>query len=315
MRIEKPVLVLVGPTAVGKTSLSLQIAERYGAEIVSVDSMQIYRYMDIGTAKPTLEERGGIPHHLIDIVTPETPYDAAAFARDGAQAIAAIHERGRLPLLAGGTGLYLRALLEGLFEAPPIPEEVRQRLRERLEKNGVSALYQELAQVDPQSAERIARTDRQRMVRALEVYDATGISWSRHLELHKEKGAGLRFANVLHIGLTCERRQLYRRIDERCAAMIEAGLEEEVRSLLARGYHRQLKPMGAIGYRHMLDYLDGLCDEQTMLDLMRRDTRHYAKRQYTWFTRDEKVEWCAVDGTKNILARIDRWQKEYLGTP
>lgn len=308
--IEKPLLVLVGPTAVGKTALSLEIAERYGAEIVSVDSMQVYRHMDIGTAKPTMAERAGIPHHLIDVVTPDTPYDAAAFARDAAQAIAAIHERGRLPLLAGGTGLYLRALLEGLFDAPAIPEAVRQHLRDRLENDGLAMLYQELLRIDPNSAQRIASNDRQRILRALEIYHATGISWARHLELHKERAIERQYGNMLQIGLTCERLQLYQRINQRCAAMIEAGLEEEVRDLLARGYHRQLKPMGAIGYRHMLDYLDGLYDEPSMLELMSRDTRRYAKRQYTWFTRDEKVEWFAVNDTDGIVARIDHWRRE-----
>ena len=311
--IEKPVLVLLGPTAVGKTALSLDIAERYDGEIVSVDSMQVYRYMDIGTAKPTIDERRGVPHHLLDIVSPDQPYDAASFARDADAAISAIHNKKRLPILVGGTGLYLRAALHGLFPAPKIDEQLRQRLRERIDQEGVSRLYQELCKIDPDSAQRIAASDRQRILRALEIFYSTGQPWSVLLKQQDGNCSPTsRYSCILQVGLHCERDVLYQRIDKRCRLMLESGLEAEVRHLKALGYPRSLKAMGSIGYRHMLDYLDGKYNQEEMLELMRRDTRRYAKRQGTWFGKDKSIQWVTASDHDAVFATIERWLKQIV---
>lgn len=309
--ITKPLLVVLGPTAVGKTALSIAIAERYNGEIVNCDSMQVYRYMDIGTAKPSIEERRGIPHHLLDVVTPEQPYDAACFSRDASTAITAIHERNRLPVVVGGTGLYLRALLYGLVPAPKIDEKLRDQLLTRLQTEGLASLFAELATLDPISAQRIAATDRQRVVRALEIYHSTGQPWSTLLENQGNFTLACRFGNILQIGLGCERQQLYQKINARCQGMVTAGLEEEVLDLLSRGYSPTLKSMGAIGYRHMLEYLAGRYSQKVMVDLMSRDTRRYAKRQCTWFSQDKTVFWETIDNQPTIFSVIERW----LGQP
>lgn len=305
--IQKPIVVLVGPTAVGKTELSLAIAERYNGEIVSVDSMQVYTYMDIGTAKPSLEERRGIAHHLLDVVTPDQPYDAASFARDAGNSIEGILRRNRLPILVGGTGLYLNALLQGLFPAPAVDETVRRQLRQRLVEEGLPSLYLELRSIDTIAAQKIGATDRQRILRALEIYLSSGVSWTEHLQRQADQLSSPRYTNTLQIGLSCDRRQLYSKIDERCRAMVAKGLEEEVFSLLSRGYHRNLKPMGAIGYRHMLDYLEGRNDQEVMLEKMSRDTRRYAKRQFTWFSRNDVIQWFLPTETLRIFSAIDQW--------
>lgn len=305
--IQKPIVVLVGPTAVGKTELSLAIAERYNGEIVSVDSMQVYTYMDIGTAKPSLEERRGIAHHLLDVVTPDQSYDAASFARDAGNSIEGILQRNRLPILVGGTGLYLKALLQGLFAAPALDDTVRRKLRQRLVDEGLPSLYLELHSIDTIAAQKIGATDRQRILRALEIYLSSGVSWTEHLQRQADHLSSPRYTNTLQIGLSCDRRQLYSRIDERCRAMVAKGLEEEVSSLLSRGYHRNLKPMGAIGYRHMLDYLEGQDDKGVMLEKMSRDTRRYAKRQFTWFSRNDALQWFLPTETLRIFSTIDQW--------
>jgi tRNA dimethylallyltransferase len=305
--LQKPIVVLVGPTAVGKTELSLAIAERYNGEIVSVDSMQVYSYMDIGTAKPSLEERRGVVHHLLDVVTPDQPYDAACFARDAGNSIEDILRRNRLPILVGGTGLYLKALLQGLFPAPTVDAAVRRQLQQRLVDEGLSSLYLELHRIDTIAAQRIGANDRQRILRALEIYLSSGVTWTEHLQRQADHLSSTRYTKTLQVGLSCDRRQLYSRIDERCRVMVAKGLEEEVISLLSRGYHRNLKPMGAIGYRHMLDYLEGHDDKAVMLEKMSRDTRRYAKRQFTWFSRNDAIQWLLPTETSKIFSIIDQW--------
>lgn len=304
--IKEPVLVLVGPTAIGKTELSLLLAERFRCEIVSVDSMQVYKYMDIGTAKVSLEERARIPHHLIDMVEPDEEYDAASFVRDALKAIEQIHRRGRVPLLTGGTGLYLRSLIDGLSSGIGQFPEIREQLQQRLALVGHNVLHEELAQYDRYSAERINANDTHRLLRALEIYQATGRPWSEHI-LEHQKQKTRRFSNILQIGLTCERDQLYRRIDLRTALMLKSGLEHEVRGLTARGFSPQLKSMQAIGYRHMNNYLDGIWDMEETERLLARDTRRYAKRQYTWFAAIPEMEWFEVQDQKKVIERIEKW--------
>lgn len=300
----QPAVCLIGPTAIGKTGLSLELATRYGAEIVSVDSMQVYRGLDIGTAKATLAERQQIPHHLIDIVEPDEPYHVARFIDDAVAAIAAIRAKGRLPLLVGGTGLYLKGLLQGLFAVSPIPPEIRQGLRQRLEQEGEAALHAELARLDPPSAGRIHPHDRQRLLRALEIQAATGTPWSRYLA---EQAQAPLLGNVLVLGLDCDRDRLYQRIDTRVGQMVDAGLQGEVEQLLARGYAPTLKPLQSIGYRHMIEYLRGAWGWEQTMELLARDTRRYAKRQLTWFRHMAGVRWFAPEQTAAMCETVDHF--------
>lgn len=305
--IGQPLLILVGPTAVGKTALSLEIADRCACEIVSVDSVQVYRYMDIGSAKATEEERGGIPHHLIDIVNPDQNYDAAMFSDDALKSIRDIQSRGKLPLLVGGTGLYLRALLQGIFSCTPVDEKIRYSLQRRLATEGCSKLHDELLLIDRISAERIHKNDTHRLLRALEIFYVSGKPWSNLLESQHNQPAPIVFTNFLQIGLTCEREKLYDRINRRCKNMIDAGLEIEVRKLLTMGYSRSLKSLSSIGYRHMIGYLEGEYSSDEMNRLLARDTRRYAKRQYTWFSKMIDLQWFQVNERANIIQCVDKW--------
>lgn len=294
-------VALIGPTGIGKTALSLEIAERFGGEIVSVDSMQVYRFLDVGTAKASLEERARVAHHLIDIVFPDEEYNVARFVADASRARSAIRERGRVPLLVGGTGLYLKGLLKGLF-AIKEDYELRKLLKERAVHEGLEALHAELVACDPNSAARIHPHDSYRIVRALEVFHATGVPWSEHIARQEQGGAG---QNVLKLGLTCDREDLYARIDRRVEAMAEQGLLTEVENLLALGYSSDLKPMQAIGYRHMVDYLAGRRNWEESLLVLARDTRRYAKRQLTWFRRDSGILWFHPGQRREIYKAID----------
>ena len=296
--LSEPVIVLIGPTAVGKTALSLALAERFSCEIVGLDSMQIYRHMDIGTAKATPEERARVPHHLLDVVAPDEEYHVARYVADASEACRQIIARGNRPLLVGGTGLYLKGLLEGLFEIPAVPEAVRASLRQRLAEEGRAILFAELGQCDPESASRIHPNDTHRLLRALEIFQATGRTWSEHLRAQQVRPA---LTKVLQIGLHCERDALYERINLRVEKMVEEGLLAEVEKLLAMGYDPGLKAMQSIGYRHMLQYLQGEWDWDETLFLLARDTRRYAKRQMTWFGNDPNILWFAPTDTVPIF--------------
>ena len=309
-QIQQPVLVLVGPTAIGKTELSLSLARRHECEIISVDSMQVYRQLDIGTAKASRAEREAVVHHLIDIVDPDEDYDAARFAEDCHCAIIDIAGRGKTPLLTGGTGLYLRAALEGIFPGVITDEKIRNTLKMRLQQEGSSKLHEELCAIDRESAERIHKNDTHRLLRALEIYYATGQTWSKHIASHRTQSAPIQFSHVLQIGLTCSRQKLYERINRRCEEMVHSGLEAEVRELLAMGYKKTLKCFGAIGYRHMMNYINGDWSKEEMLRLLARDTRRYAKRQYTWFSKMKDLQWFDISEKEAILKTVDHWIKQ-----
>lgn len=305
-KINTPVIVLLGPTAIGKTALSLELAELFACEIVSVDSMQVYRYMDIGTAKPTLHERERIVHHLIDIVDPDEQYNSALFVGDALEAVDTIAASGKIPLLTGGTGLYLKALTEGLFEIKgPGDESVRRHLIERLEKEGREVLFHELRATDPETAERVHINDTQRLIRALEIYQSTGKTWSEHLQTHR--GPTVKFVNMLQIGLTCDRQTLYKRIEQRTFAMFDNGLIDEAEKLQEMGYSPDLPSMQAIGYKHANNYLAGEWSRAEAMNLLIRDTRRYAKRQMTWLTKNSAILWFERDDHHGVVQTAEKW--------
>ena len=305
-KIDCPVIVLVGPTAIGKTALSFQLVQRFDCEIISMDSMQVYRYMDIGTAKPSVQEQALVPHHLIDIIDPDEQYDAARFVNDTLAAIAGIASRNRTVLLTGGTGLYLKALFEGLFSAMPADKEIRQHLQQRLEKEGRAVLHDELCKVDPVSGAKIHANDSQRLLRGLEIFQASGKTWSQLLEEQKNEERPVVFNRAYQIALTCDRKKLYQRIEQRSEIMIEQGFIDEVKGLLAKGYSSELSSMQSIGYRHVNNFLSGQWDQETMMTHLIRDTRRYAKRQMTWFGKNRDLNWFDREEQGGIIEEIEK---------
>ncbi|WP_417912970.1 tRNA (adenosine(37)-N6)-dimethylallyltransferase MiaA [Candidatus Electronema sp. TJ] len=291
-RVDCPVIVLVGPTAVGKTELSFRLAERFNCEIISMDSMQVYRGMNIGTAKPSLEERAQIPHHLIDIAEPDEQYDAARFFHDALAAIREIAACGKAVLLTGGTGLYLKALLEGLFDALPADKSVRRRLQTRLAEEGRAALHAELCRIDPAAGARIHANDTQRLLRGLEIFHSSGRTWTELIaEQQQAAPRGAVFSRVCQIGLRCPKEELHERIARRSRTMIEQGLVEETERLQQDGHGPELPSMQAIGYRHANRLLAGEWTQAEMLEQLILDTRRYAKRQMTWFSASKALRW------------------------
>ena len=299
--VEKPrVAALVGATAVGKTAVAIALAHKIGAEIVNADSLQIYRELDIGTAKPTCEERGLVPHHLINVADPPEPYDAACYCREGREVLADLQRRKVPPLVVGGTGLYLRALLAGLFAEGEPAAGVRERLRGELQDLGLPALYQRLLYLDPATADRLHPHDTYRIIRALEVMEATGTPLSEFINAHRFQDTPFR---VLKLGLARPREELYQRIETRVEVMLEQGWLEEVKGLLER-YPPDLKPLQALGYRHLINYLTGRWSWEEAMTLLARDTRRYAKRQLTWFGSDKEIRWFAPDQIEEMTAAL-----------
>ncbi len=281
-------LIICGPTASGKSELSIRLARELDGEIINADSMQVYRGMDIGTAKPCLEERQGITHHLIDVSEPNQLFSAADFADAADKAIRDITSRGKRAIVAGGTGLYIRSLLHGLVDSPSGAGEVRARLQQEAAELGNLAILERLRQVDPQLASRIHPNNLVRIIRALEVHQLTGVPLSSHQQKHGF--AGTRYES-LKIGIRIDRQQLYHRIEQRVEQMLASGLIDEVASLLARGYSRDLKSMRSIGYKEISALLAGEISHDESVRLIKRDTRRYAKRQLTWFNADNGIIW------------------------
>jgi tRNA dimethylallyltransferase len=302
------ILVLGGPTAVGKTAAAVELAEDLGGEIVNADSMQVYRGLDLGTAKPTSAERESARFHLVDVWPPEVPFHAGEFVRLADAAIAAIRARGRVPIVCGGTGMYVRALVRGLFAAPPVDPALRDALYRAEQDGGPGTLHARLAAVDPDKAARIPAADRLRLVRALEVHAATGKTLSDHHRAHAQ--APPRYDAFLAC-LTADREALHTAIDRRVGAMIAAGLPGEVRALLARGVPRSANAMQGLGYKQLAAHLAGEEGLAEAVDRIRRETRRYAKRQLTWWRAQPGVRWFAVPGDLPALhaearAFIDR---------
>jgi len=296
MSEKESLLVLVGPTASGKSALALELAERLGGEIISADSVQVYRRFDIGSGKPTSAERARVPHHLIDVAEPTEPMDAARWAELADAAIAGVRQRGRVPIVCGGTFLWVRALLLGLVPAPPADEAIRARHRATAESSGRAALHAALSQVDPVAARRLAPNDFVRVSRALEVYELTGQPLSTWHEGH---GFRQRRHEARLVGLKWEPEALAARIAARARAMFEAGLVDEVRGLLQAGY-AECRAMGSVGYRQVADALaEGRADEGALLAEVVRATRVFARRQRTWL-RDEAVTWLDPDAARSF---------------
>ncbi|HEX7316758.1 MAG TPA: tRNA (adenosine(37)-N6)-dimethylallyltransferase MiaA [Pyrinomonadaceae bacterium] len=289
LRTERPVVAVVGPTASGKSDLGIALALRLNGEIINCDSVQVYREIEIATAKVPLEERRGVPHHLIDFVPPERTYTAADWARDALAKIDEIEARGRTALLVGGTGFYLRALREPFFEAPPTDAELRRRLVSLRERRGAEHLHKLLQKLDPERAARLAPRDWSRVQRALEFRLQTG---EKHSERTGARPAPPPQAARLRVFvLNPPRAELYRRIDVRAEAHFRAGLVEEVRGLLARGVPPETSALGAHGYRRVVEYLRGERTLESAVEQTKLDVRHYAKRQLTWFKRELGAEW------------------------
>ena len=282
------VAIIIGPTAVGKTDILIEALRGMEAEIVSADSRQIYRFMDIGTAKPDPEQLRAVTHHLVDCVDPDRPIDAAEYARMARRAIDDVLGRGRLPVVSGGSGLYIKALLEGFFDGPGADAGIRSQLLEREREEGRGALHRRLARIDPDSAGRIHPHDLFRTVRALEVFEQTGIQLSRW---HRQGEGRPLEHDSFTVGLYRAREELYRRIDERVDRMIEGGFEEEVKGLIDRDYSGDLTAINTVGYREMTALLEGRISRPEALSRIKRNTRQYAKRQMTWFNKMESVLW------------------------
>jgi tRNA dimethylallyltransferase len=289
-----PLLVLVGPTAVGKTALSLGIAKKFGCEIISGDSMQVYRRMDIGTAKLPPDDREGVPHHLIDILDPEEPFSVSMFQQLCAEKIEEIRSRGKLPFIVGGTGLYVESVCYGYtFQGDSGDEAFRGRMQAYAHEYGSEALHKRLLSVDPATASRIHPNDERRVIRALEVFETTGRTLSETQAQTRGDNKKSPYKLCL-IGLTMEREALYRRIGQRVDGMMAEGLVEEVKSLLQSGVPRTAVSMQGLGYKEIGAYLSGETDLASAVELLKRDTRHYAKRQLSWFRHMNDLTWADV---------------------
>jgi tRNA dimethylallyltransferase len=285
----KPKLVIIlGPTAAGKSEMAVALAAKIGAEIINADSQQVYRYMNVGTGKPSRADRERVAHHLIDVVDPDEEFNVAIFRRLALETIDNIHARGNKVVVCGGTGLYLKALTRGLFVGPEQNPEVRNELAREIQEKGLGALYQRLIEIDPAAHSRIHPNDRQRIIRALEVYRLTGKPMS---QWQQEHGFGDEPFDTLKIGLQRERAELYELVNRRCDRMIEDGLLDEVRDLAAKGYSLALKPLQSVGYRQMGLVLQGLLKIENAVEEMKQETRHLAKRQLTWFRQDHEIRW------------------------
>ena len=302
---EKPKLVVIcGPTGTGKTAVAVEIGQVLQAEIIGADSMQVYKYMDIGTAKPTPAEQQAVRHHMIDVVAPDEPFDAARFASKAHERINQIHARGQKVFVVGGTGLYIKALLYGLFEHDDVDLDLRRQLQAEADQHGSAFLHRRLRSADPQSAANIHPNDTYRIIRALEIHQATRKPLIEHQRAH---GFAEQTYEVLKVGLQIERQALYERIDQRVDAMIAARLKDEVQMLLEKGYDPGLKAMQSIGYRHVAAYLGGQLTWEEAVRTMKRDTRRYAKRQMTWFRADEDIVWKKPQEVEQIQTLVQNF--------
>jgi tRNA dimethylallyltransferase len=307
----RPVVVIVGPTAVGKSRVAVEVAQAFETEVLTADSRQVYRGMDVGTDKPAPEDRQGIPHRLIDLVDPDESFNAGLYRRRAIEEIERLYRDGRLPLVVGGTGLYVRTLLKGLCDAPPADPMIRAALKQEGESQGYDRLYARLVDVDPAAAMRLHPRDGSKVIRALEVYQLSG---RRMSEFQQEHGFAQRPFSALIIGLNRDRAALYRRIEERIDQQLAHGLIEETQQLLAQGYQSTSAAMKGLGYRQVTEYLAGKYDADEMVRRFKRDTRHFSKRQMTWFRKEPGILWLTIQESEPVrhtaalvIGQVDRF--------
>ncbi len=303
------IIVICGPTAVGKTSVAIDFAGIFNGEIISADSRQIYRYMNIGTAKPTPEQLAEIPHYIIDFLDPDQHFDARQFAQMAQDIILKLTRKNQVPFVVGGTGLYIKALLNGLFEDNFSDISVRGRLKKEADEYGKNTLYERLLKIDPHTANRLHPNDIYRIIRALEVFEISGKSIS---SWHREHRFSETRYCALKLGVYLDRETLYKRIDQRVDMMISEGLVEEVRAILKRGYSPDLKAMKAIGYSQIIDYLMGNCTLDKAISTLKRDTRRYSKRQMTWFRADSEINWIKPTEINTAIPLINKFLEKNL---
>jgi tRNA dimethylallyltransferase len=302
-----PLVIINSPTATGKTELAINLALEFGGEIISADSLQVYRYLDIGTAKPSQGQRSKVKHHMIDVVDPDEEFNAAFFAEQARIIIADLIRQGKPVFIVGGTGLYIRALLWGIIETPTVDENIRNYYRQLREQHGKEYLYSLLQQRDADAARKINLNDSVRIIRALEVMEQTGESISAKQKRHS-------FANCPYktykIGIQFDRAELKQRIITRTEKMITAGLLDEVKSILDRGFSYNLKPLQSLGYKQIIGFLQKECNWENALNLIKRDTWQYAKRQLTWFNADKEINWFKPDLSGEIKKNVEKFWKE-----
>lgn len=300
---KKPLVVLTGPTAVGKTKASIELAKSIGGEIISADSMQVYRYMDIGSAKISKEEMEGIPHYLVDVLDPREDFHVVKFQEMAKDAMEKIYSHGHIPILVGGTGFYIQALVYDIdFTNNDEDTSIRRKLEAFADQEGTAALHERLRKVDPKSAELIHANNKKRVIRALEFFEQTGKPISEHNETEKAKESPYDFRYFV---LTDDRQRLYNRIDQRVDLMIEKGLVEEVKGLREMGCTKDMVSMQGLGYKEILEYLDGEISLEAAIYKIKRDTRHFAKRQLTWFRRERQVIWLNKESYQTEEALIE----------
>jgi tRNA dimethylallyltransferase len=305
------IIVIVGPTAVGKTYISVELAKKLNTEIISADSMQIYKGMNIGTAKITEEEKQGIIHHMIDIISPDEEYSVSEFKYDAEKIIDRLLSENRIPIIVGGSGLYVNSLIYDLdFGNTKSNKKLREYYTYYYKEHGEDALYDKLLKIDPVAAEKIHKNNIKRIIRALEVYDITGVKFS---ELNTDIRKKSNKYDCILIGLSMERKVLYERINQRVDEMLSKGLVDEVNSLIKKGYRKNLVSMRGIGYKEIIEYLEGNTDYEEAVNTLKQNTRRFAKRQYTWFLKDENVKWFSVDNPSEIDKTLDSII-EYLST-
>ncbi|MFS0823524.1 tRNA (adenosine(37)-N6)-dimethylallyltransferase MiaA [Bacillus sp. 1P02SD] len=306
---KEKLVVLIGPTAVGKTKLSIELAKKLNAEIISGDSMQIYKGMDIGTAKISIDEMEGIPHHLIDIKEPHENFSVAEFQAAVRKLISDIHSRGKLPMIVGGTGLYIQSVIyDYQFTDDASNPEYRKTLEQQANDNGVDSLYQELKEIDPESAERIHPNNIRRVIRALEIFKSTGKTMTEYMKEQKQE----LIYDVALVGLTMDRDKLYDRINDRVDLMIESGLLEEVSTFHSQGL-RECQSIQAIGYKELYRYLEGLLSLEEAISELKQNTRRYAKRQLTWFRNKMDVKWFDMTGKNGFEEKFNEIYKYIAG--
>ena len=302
-----PLVIICSPTATGKTELAIKLASEFGGEILSADSLQVYRYLDIGTAKPSIDQRKNIRHHLIDVVNPDEEFNAAIYTEQARIIIDNLFSQRKPVFVVGGTGLYIRALLRGIIDTPAVDDKIRHHYRELLDMHGKEYLYKLLQQRDAQAALKISPNDSVRVIRALEVLEQSGVSI---IEMQKRHSFADCVYNAYKIGLQYDRQELKNRIAVRTKKMVEAGLLDEVKSILERGYSEKLKPLQSLGYKEVVEFLSGKYDWESALQLIDRNTWHYAKRQMTWFAADKEIKWYNPDNLDDIKINVETFRKE-----